>query len=322
MKRNAMYQGLMPALATLCATGATAQPGGRRHRRPGEIALYRTNSEAHGAGEVAAVRAPGDTSRLQEQHTMQWTFPKQLTATLARCCAIAALTGLSLAAHAQPAGIAPEAQRLLKASTDFLASQKQFSAETRNTLEIVLKSGQKIEFNHTARMAAQRPNKLRAERTGDLVDQIFIYDGKSLTLHNPQEKVFAQVAAPDTLEGMLDFARTKLDIVAPAGDLLYKNAYDLLMDGVTDGFVVGKAVIEGVRCDHLAFRAPHVDLQVWIQEGAQPLPRKLVITTRDLPNAPQFAVTVTKWNLKPNFGPQTFSFTRTAGVKQVDFLPR
>jgi hypothetical protein len=121
---------------------------------------------------------------------------------------------------------------------------------------------------------------------------------------------------------MLDFARTKLDIVAPAGDLLYKNAYDLLMDGVTDGFVVGKAVIEGVRCDHLAFRAPHVDLQVWIQEGAQPLPRKLVITTRDLPNAPQFAVTVTKWNLKPNFGPQTFSFTRTAGVKQVDFLPR
>jgi hypothetical protein len=37
------------------------------------------------------------------------------------------------------------------------------------------------------------------------------------------------------------------------------------MDGVTDGFVVGKAVIEGVRCDHLAFRAPHVDLQVWVQ---------------------------------------------------------
>jgi hypothetical protein len=253
---------------------------------------------------------------------MQWTLPRQLTSTLARCCAIAALTGLSLAVHAQPAGIAPEAQRLLKASTDFLASQKQFSAETRNTLEIVLKSGQKIEFNHLARMSAQRPNKLRAERTGDLVDQIFVYDGKSLTLYNPQDKVFAQVAAPDTLEAMLDFARTKLDIVAPAGDLLYKNAYDLLMEGVTDSFVVGKAVIEGVRCDHLAFRAPHVDLQVWIQEGAQPLPRKLVITTRDLPNAPQFSVTVTKWNLKPKFGPQTFSFTRTAGVKQVDFLPR
>ena len=111
--------------------------------------------------------------------------------------------------EAQPAGIDPEAQRLLKASTDFLASQQQFSADTRNTLEVVLKSGQKIEFNHTARLSVQRPNKLRAERTGDLVDQVFVYDGKSLTLHNPQDKAYAQVAAPDTLEGMLDFARSQ-----------------------------------------------------------------------------------------------------------------
>jgi hypothetical protein len=253
---------------------------------------------------------------------MQSTLRKHLTATWARCGTLATLAGLALAAQAQPAGIAPEAQRLLKASTDFLASQQQFSAETRNTLEIVLKSGQKIEFNHQARVSAQRPNKLRAERTGDLVDQLFVYDGKTLTLHNPQAKAFAQVAAPDTLEAMLEFARTKLDIVAPAGDLLNKNAYDILMDGVTDGFVVGKAVIEGVRCDHLAFRAPHVELQMWIQEGAQPLPRKMVITTRDLVNAPQFAVTMTKWNLQPKFNAQTFSFKPPVGATKVDFLPR
>lgn len=253
---------------------------------------------------------------------MQSTFRKQLTATLARCCVIAAAAGISLATQAQPSGISPEAQRILKASTDYLASQKQFSAETRNTLEVVLKSGQKIEFNHTGRMSAQRPNKLRSERTGDLVNQVFFYDGKTLTLYNPQDKVYAQVPAPDTLEGMLDFARTKLDIVAPAGDLLYKNSYDLLLDGATEGFVVGKAVIEGVRCDQLAFRAPQVDLQIWIQEGAQPLPRRIVLTTRDLQNAPQFAVTVTKWNLKPTFDAQTFAFKPAAGVKQVDFLPR
>jgi len=253
---------------------------------------------------------------------MQSTLRKHLTATWARCGTFAALAGLALAVQAQPAGIDPEAQRLLKASTDFLAKQQQFSAETRNTLEVVLKSGQKIEFNHQARMSAQRPNKLRAERTGDLVNQLFVYDGKTLTLHNPQDKAYAQVAAPDTLEAMLEFARTKLDIVAPAGDLLNKNAYDILMDGVTDGFVVGKAVIEGVRCDHLAFRAPHVDLQMWIQEGAQPLPRRMVITTRDLVNAPQFAVTMTKWNLQPKFNAQTFSFNPPVGATKVDFLPR
>ena len=47
-----------------------------------------------------------------------------------------------------------------------------------------------------------------------------------------------------------------------------------------------------------------------------------MITTRDLPNAPQFAVTMTKWNLKPTFGTQTFTFTPPAGAKKLDFLPR
>jgi hypothetical protein len=80
-------------------------------------------------------------------------------------------------------------------------------------------------------------------------------------------------------------------------------------------------VIEGVLCDHLAFRAPDVDWQIWIQQGAQPLPRKIVITTLDLPNAPQFGITVTQWNLQPAFDAQTFKFTPPAGMKQIDFLP-
>jgi hypothetical protein len=253
---------------------------------------------------------------------MESTLRRRLAAALSQCCAVVALATLPVAAQAQSAGVAPEAKQILKASTDFLASQQRFTADTRNTLEIVLKSGQKIEFNSTGRQSVQRPNKLRAERTGDLVEQVFVYDGQSLTLYNPQDKIYAQVAAPGTLEDMLDFARTKLDIVAPAGDLVYKNAYDILMDGVTEGIVVGKAVIEGVLCDHLAFRAPQLDWQIWIQQGAQPLPRKIVITTLDLPNAPQFGITVTQWNLQPTFDAKTFTFTPQAGAKQIDFLPR
>jgi hypothetical protein len=243
------------------------------------------------------------------------------TAVISRCCSLVALAFLSVAANAQSAGIAPEATQILKASTDFLASQQRFSTTTRNTLEVVLKSGQKIEFNSTGRQSVQRPNKLRSERTGDIASQVVVYDGKSLVMSDPQDNVYSQIAAPGTLEDMLDFARKKLDIVAPAGDLIYRNAYDILMDGVTAGTVVGKAVIEGVRCDHLAFRAPQVDWQIWIQEGPQPLPRKLVITTLDLPNAPQFSVTVTEWNLKPTFDARTFAFTPPAGATEIPFLP-
>jgi hypothetical protein len=161
-------------------------------------------------------------------------------------------------ALAQPDEVEPAARQLLKAATDFLARQQQFSLDTESSIDVVSASGQKIQYDHTAKVSVQRPNKWRAERTGGLVDQVFYYDGKSLTLHNPHGKYYATIAAPGTLEEMLDFARAKLDVVAPAGDLLYKNAYDILMQDVTLGFVVGEGVVNGVRCNHLAFRTPHV----------------------------------------------------------------
>lgn len=140
----------------------------------------------------------------------------------------------------QSAGIDPQAEKLLQAATTYLANQKQFSVETRSTIEAVLTSGQKLQFDHAATHSVRRPDKLRAERHDDLVDQIFYYDGKSLTLHNPADKYYATLPAPSTLEEMLDFARESLDIVAPAGDLLYTDAFEILMKDVISGFVVGR----------------------------------------------------------------------------------
>jgi hypothetical protein len=240
----------------------------------------------------------------------------------AAAAALLVVAGLPLPALSQATAISPQAVQLLKASTDFLACQQQFSLDTESSIEVVLATGQKIQFDHTARVSVERPNKLRAERTGDLVDQVLYYDGESLTLHNPVRNYYAKIAAPGTLEEMLDFAREKLDIVAPASDLLYRNAYDILMQDVASGFVVGKGVVDGVSCDHLAFRAPHVDWQIWIADGDRPLVRKLVITTRDKLNAPQFTVVTKNWNLEPKFSAETFSFTPPKCPQEVRFVPK
>ncbi len=195
------------------------------------------------------------------------------------------------------------------------------SARPIRAVEVVIASGQKLQFDNTVTMAVQRPNKLYAKRLGKETDQVFYYDGKSLTLHYPHENSYAAVAAPATLEAMLDMAREKLDLVAPGGDLVYGNSFEILMQDVTEGFVVGKAVVEGVRCDHLAFRSPLVDWQIWIQEGKQPLPRKMVITTRDIVNAPQFEVVITRWNVAPALNESQFSFTPPKGARKVGFVP-
>jgi hypothetical protein len=49
------------------------------------------------------------------------------------------------------------------------ASQTQFSVDTHNAIEVVLTSGQKIEFDHGVSLTVQRPNKLRSDRKRDLV---------------------------------------------------------------------------------------------------------------------------------------------------------
>jgi hypothetical protein len=243
------------------------------------------------------------------------------TARLLAALALFSAVVLPQAGLAQPAGIEPQAEMLLKASMAFLSAQKRFSVDTRNTIDVVLTSGQKLQFGAAASASVQRPNKMRAERGGDLVDQVFLYDGKSLTLYNPGQRYYATVGAPGTLEGTLDFARTSLDVIAPGGDLLYANAYEILMENVTSGFVVGKSVVEGVRCDHLAFRGADVDWQIWIQEGKQPLPRKWLITTKDIAGSPEFEVVMTKWNLAPKFADGLFGFTPPKGAKKIDFLP-
>lgn len=240
----------------------------------------------------------------------------------AACCAFVLVSAAAVpaAALAQPAGIDPQATQLLKRMTDYLAGLKAFGVDTHSTIEATLTSGQKLEFDSTATVTLQRPNKLVARRGKGEVNQAYYYDGKTLTLYNPDQKVYATLAAPATIEPMLDFARDTLDVNAPAGDLLYRDAYEQLMQDTTAGLVVGKAIVGGVRCDHLAFRKSDVDWQIWIAEGAQPLPRKYVITSPQVAGAPDFTVVMTRWNVAPQITDGMFVFTPPKGAKRVDFL--
>ena len=241
--------------------------------------------------------------------------------------ALFALGALALSAivstevRAQAPAVDPAATQILKRMTDYLGSLKQFSVHTQINLEDVLDSGHRVDFNVSASVIVSRPNKLRAKRRGDLIDQIFYYDGKNLTLYNPSDKVFATVSAPGTIEETLDFARESLGLVVPAADLVYRNAFPLLMEDVTSAMVVGKAVIGGVKCDHLAFSRPGVDFQVWVVDGGQPLPCKYVVTDTGTPARVSITTVMSDWNVAPGVADARFSFVPPQGTKRITFMP-
>ena len=235
--------------------------------------------------------------------------------------------GLALALLAAPfglfagePGVDAEAAKILKKSTTYISGLQQFGLVANSSIEVVLETGQKIQFDNGVAAAVKRPNLFYAARIGDLVEQEFFYDGKTLTLHDVAAGYYATVAAPGTLEGMLDFARDSLDIVAPAGDFIYSNAYEILMEDVESGFVVGEAVIEGVLCDHLAFSKPGTDFQVWIAQGDKPLLLKIVITSRDVMSAPQFTVLISEWDIVKEHPDEKFTFDKHDEAEEIDFI--
>lgn len=232
-----------------------------------------------------------------------------------------AMASLPLACPAQSQDIDPEAMQLLRRSLEFLERQKQFRVDTDTTIEAVLTTGQKLQFGGHVLVTVRRPDRMHAERVGELVKQAFYYDGKSLSVHLPDEKAYATVAAPPTIDGMLDMARDELGVIAPGADLIYSNAYERLTEGLTSAFVVGKAVIGGVRCDQIAFRNAQVDWQLWIEEGQNPLPRKFIVTSKNMTQSPQFTVLLTKWEAAPAITDESFRFVPPPGAQRIEFLP-
>ena len=233
-----------------------------------------------------------------------------------------ALTALMLAGTSvQAAGVDPAATRILQRMTDYLGGLQQFSVHTQNTLEEVLDSGHRVDLDISAAVIVSRPNKLRAERRGDLIDQIFYYDGKALTLYNPSDKVYATEPAPGTIEEMLDHAREALGLAVPASDLVYRNAFSLLMQDITLAVVVGKAVIDGVKCDHLLFSRPGVDFQVWVADAGPPLPVKYVVTDTGSPARLSITTVISDFNAAPAVGDARFTFVPPQGTKAITFMP-
>ncbi len=235
-----------------------------------------------------------------------------------------ALLALSLSlpawVGAQTPAVDPSALQLLKKMTDHLGSLQQFSVRTQVSLEDVLDSGHRVDLDVSASVIIKRPNKLLAERRGDPIDQTFFYDGKTLTLYSPGDKVYATEPAPETIEGVLDYTRESLGLVVPVADLVYGNAYELLTEDVNFAVVLDKTTIGGITCDHLLFSRPGVDFQVWVTDGAQALPCKYVVTDTENPGRVSITTVMSDWGYASGKDDSVFTFVPPQGAKPITFM--
>lgn len=206
----------------------------------------------------------------------------------------------------------------MKRSADFLAAQKNLSFQTDVAYDVIQPNGQMLEFGGTRDVLMRRPDRLRIEsvdRDGG-VKQLF-FDGTSLLVDMPNEDVYTRVEKPGTLYAAMDYLVEELGAPAPLEDFISENFAADADEEIVSGFYVQHVMLDAGTCEHLAFRTKTVDFQLWVREGEEPVPCRVVITYKNAPGHPQFVADFHDWNFAPEVDDDLFTFTPPESAEQI-----
>ena len=212
------------------------------------------------------------------------------------------------------------AVELLRTSLEFVSDLNDFSVQAQSTMEDILPTGHRVDYELVSSVLVNRPNKLRTERFSEKYNQIFYYNGNSLALYNPKQNVYALEEAPGTINEMLHYARDKFGLSSPISDLIYTNSFELLMDEVNQAIIIDVERIGDKQCYHLLFSKPGADFQIWIAKSGNPLPYKYVVTDTSTPELLGYSSVFYNWNINHTANDQQFEFNPPKGSFKIDFL--
>jgi hypothetical protein len=221
---------------------------------------------------------------------------------------------LSVGAQAEDS----DAVQILKKMSTYIGSQQTIQATFDTDIEVITDDLQKVQFASSGQAVLSRPDKLRVTRTGGYADVEMVFDGKKATLYGKNIGAYAQTNFSGTVDQLVDKLRSDFGVEAPGADLLLSRSFDDLMNGVYDAKHVGRGVINGIECEHLAFRSTDTDWQIWIEVGANPIPHKFVITSKAVTGAPQYTLRIKDWKTNVQAASDIFTIQPAAEAKEVD----
>jgi hypothetical protein len=235
---------------------------------------------------------------------------------------LAASILLGLAAPSVPAAddkpaIEPRADELLKRMGDYLGQAQFFSVNTEIWQDIELSSGQRVQAGRTITLQVRRPDHLHTEVHSTRRNHELFYDGTAITLFNRAQNFYGTVPASGSLDEAMDVASERFGIAIPLEDFIRSDPHKDFLAKAASGADLGPVTVMGVPCEHLAFTQENIDWQVWIQDGAVPVPKKFVITYKDEPDSPQFTAIFSNWDFTTKLPDFVFKFEPPAGASQI-----
>jgi hypothetical protein len=206
----------------------------------------------------------------------------------------------------------------LKQSADFLAAQENIAFQTDVAFDVVQANGQVLEFGGTRDFLMRRPDRLRIESIdgGGEIKQLF-FDGKSILVDMPNEDAYVRIEKPGTSYAAMDYLVEDLGVPAALEAFTSKNFAAGVEDRIVSGFYVQRVMLDDQICEQLAWRTGAVDVQLWVREGEQPVPCRLVITYKKAQGNPQFAADFHHWDFDPDVDDELFVFTPPESAERL-----
>jgi hypothetical protein len=228
------------------------------------------------------------------------------------CSIILAALAVASTTSAKPkpktAVVEPQALEALRKMSTFLGGQKNFTVQTKMETDYVIEGGQKVRLSSRGDLRVQRPSRLRATVVSDRKEREFFYDGSTFTLYSPKLRYYATLPAPGTIIELADLLSEQYGVELPLVDLFRWSGGEADFSKIKGAKFIGTSELGGVPTDQYAFHQDGVDWQIWIEHGARPLPRKLLVTTTDDPARPEHSITM-DWLLGAQHQQSMFTFT-------------
>jgi len=243
------------------------------------------------------------------------------TPCIGACLAIAfASVGPARAAESKAPAGPPHAEDVLRATSQYLAKQKAFSYHAEVEFDKLLPGGPKVRLSGAVDVAVMRPGSLYVDYRDDVSDRVVWFEGGNVTILDPVAGTYAQVSGPKDIDGMVSKLEKDYGMALPLGELAESDPDKVLSRGVDLAHYVGVHNVEGVFCHHVVLQRKDLDLQVFVEVGDKPLPRKLVFEYPGRAGSPQYTASITEWSFET---PKAELFTTKVPKEaaKVDFLP-
>jgi hypothetical protein len=206
----------------------------------------------------------------------------------------------------------------LENMSEYLRSLDKFTVHAQVNIDEVLANGQKVQLIKSVEVTADPPSNLMVKSSTKYSERDFYFDGKTFTLYTPKLGVYASFDTSATIGEVVAKAADEYGVEMPLADLFYWGTESDDASAIDEAMIVGVGKIDGVSCNHFAFRQKEIDWQICIQRGDTPLPLKLVITSKEEAAQPQH-VSVMKWDTAPSLTGQSYTFMPHDGDSKINF---